>query len=519
MSKGKLVDQRKLMRRSAWVKVLVVLSLGVLLFALANFSHIRSDWTEDQVYSLSDSSKQVLDSLDEPLMIRAYITSDMPQPYGRLQRFIEDMLQSYYEAGHGKVGFDIMDPASNANVLASLKALNIPKVQVQVVENDRAQVKQGYLAIVLEYLDRKEVISVLQSEEGFEYLLTKKIKKLTGKGRVKIGLTSSFGAHNLSELQRFSSWMSDDYEFVPLDLTRADVPNDVRAVIVDGMTSPPSKLWRFRLDQFRMRGGGVWVLAGNARPLLSKGFDVQPVAPLSNDWLLKDLNVSVEAGLVMDKRAQRVVVRNGAFQSQVDYPFVPNVLDLNESHIISRDLESVSIPFASPLLAVSKQAQILMQSSPWTAVQDGPPFDVYPLISIEKRFEGLQVKSEILGLVFDGEMHSAFKKIPQKLGTQEPVLTEVKNGRLLVIGSPGLLDDEFMDGSALVLALNSLDWLSRDESLISLRSRGVIERPLAALSSDGKTVFKVLWLFVLPLFILLLGLWRWWRLKHPLAKV
>ena len=516
MSGANLLDQRKLIRRSAWLRVLVALSFGMLLFSLANLSHLRSDWTEDQIYSLSDSTKQVLDALDEPLMIRAYITSDLPQPYGRLQRFIEDMLQSYYEAGHGKVGFDVTDPASDANVLASLKALNIPKVQVQVVENDQAQVKQGYLAIVLEYLDRKEVISVLQSEEGFEYLLTKKIKKLTGKGRVKIGITSSFGAHRLDELQRFSAWMKDDYELVTLDLRDADVPDDVRAVIVDGMTQVPSKVWRFHLDQFRMRGGGVWVLAGSARPALSKGFNVQAVDAGANDWVHDDLNVSVETGLVMDKRAQRVVVRNGAFQSQVDYPFVPNVLDLNETHVISRNLEAVSIPFVSPLLAVNEKAQVLMQSSPWSAVQNGPPFDVYPLMDIDKRFEGLQVKSEVLALAFEGKMTSAFKALPQ--GIKGSLITHVDDGRLLVIGSSGLLDDEFMDGSAVMLALNSLDWLSHDEALIALRSRGVTERPLAALSSDGKMVFKLLWLFFLPLLILLFGLWRWWKLKHSVVN-
>jgi len=516
MRGANLVDQRKLIRRSAWLRVLVVLSLGALLFTLANLSHLRSDWTEDQIYSLSDSTKQVLDALDEPLMIRAYITSDLPQPYGRLQRFIEDMLQSYYEAGHGKVGFDVIDPVSDANVLASLKALNIPKVQVQVVENDRAQVKQGYLAIVLEYLDHKEVISVVQSEEGFEYLLTKKIKKLTGKGRVKIGVTSSFGAHTLDELQRFSAWMKDDYELVTLDLLHADVPDDVRAVIVDGMTEVPSKAWRFHLDRFRMRGGGVWVLAGSARPLLSQGFDVQAVDAHANDWIHDDLGVSVESGLVMDKRAQRVVVRNGVFQSQVDYPFVPNVLDLNETHVISRNLEAVSIPFVSPLLAVNEKAQVLMQSSLWSAVQNGPPFDVYPLMEVDKRFEGLQVKSEVLALVFDGKMTSAFKALPQ--GMKGSLITHVDEGRLLVIGSSGLLDDEFMDGSAVMLVLNSLDWLSHDEALIALRSRGVTERPLAALSSDGKLVFKLLWLFFLPLLVLLFGLWRWWQLKHPVVN-
>jgi len=515
MANKSMMDQRKAMRRSAWMRVMLVCCVGGLLFGLVNFSHVRSDWTEDHVYSLSDSTKQVLDALDEPLMIRAYITSDMPQPYGHLQRFIEDMLQSYSQAGHGNVGFDIIDPASDANILAALQALHIPKVQVQVVENDQAQVKQGYLAIVLEYLDRKEVISVLQSEEGFEYLLTKKIKKLTGKGRVKIGVTSSFGAHRLDELRRFAAWMKDDYELVSLDLSQQAVPNDVQAVIVDGMLSPPSEGWRFHLDQFRMRGGGIWILASNARPALVKGFDVQPVAEHSNDWLHDDLGIAVDVGLVMDKRAQRVVVRNGLFQSQVDYPFVPNVLDLNETHVITKDLESVSVPFASPLQAVQGKAQLLMQSSPWSAVQGGPDFDVYPLMEIDKRFGGLQMKSQSLAFVLDGEMTSAFAQPPQ--GMDDSFLRHTDLGRVLVMGSAGFLDDEFMDGSALVMALNSLDWLSHDEALIALRSRGVTDRPLVALSHDGKIFFKVVWLFALPCFILLLGLWRWWSLKHKQA--
>jgi len=512
MAEDSLRDQRNTMRRSAWLRVFVVLFLGTVLCSLAKLSHVRSDWTEDGVYSLSETTKQVLDALDEPLMIRAYITSDLPQPYGRLQRFIEDMLQSYHDAGHGNVGFDSIDPQSDANVLASLKALHIPKLQVQLVEDDQAQVKQGYLAIVLEYLDHKEVISVVQSEEGFEYLLTKKIKKLTGKGRVKIGVTSSFGAHTLDELQRFSAWMSDDYELVSVDLSKQAVGNDVQGLIVAGMMSAPSTLWRFHLDQFRMRGHGVWVLAGNARPELSDGFHVQAADAQANAWIHDDLGVSVEPGLVMDKRAQRVVVRNGRFQSQVDYPFVPNVLDLNEHHAISRGLEAVAIPFASPLVAVNEKAKVLMQSSPWSAVQDGPPFDVYPLMKMDERFAGLQMKSQVLGLAFDGEMASAFKTLPAH--SKGSWINHVDAGRLLVMGSSGFLDDEFMDGSAIVLALNSLDWLSHDEALIALRSRGVTERPLAALSHDGKMVFKLLWLFGLPCLILLLGLWRWWHLRR-----
>jgi len=506
-------DKRHIIRRKAYGRVVSVLVLLGIIFGLTQYSHLRSDWTEDQVYSLSESTRHVLQGLDEPVTIRAYMTSDMPQPYGRLQQFVEDMLMAYQEAGDGHISYALVDPASDANVSAALTALNVPKVQVQVVEDDRAQVKQGYLAVVVEYLDRKETIPVVQSVDAFEYLLTRKIKKVTGKGRNKLGIVGDFGAHGLNALRQFANLVKDDYELVDVSLLEQPVADDIQGLIVAGMMQAPSEAWRFNLDQFRMRGGGVWVLAGNARPELSQGFNVLPVDPYANDWLRSDLKVSVEPGLVMDQRAQRVMVQNGMFRSQVDYPFVPNVLDLDKHHSITKALEAVSVPFPSPLAVMDEQGDVLMRSSVSSAVQNGPPFDVYPLMSVEQRFAGLQMRSENLAVLQDGGMDSAFVETPKGIHVDH-LQSHTDAGRWMVVGSPALLDDEFMSGSSLVLALNAVDWLVKDEALIALRSRGVSERPLAELSYEGRMFFKGLWLFGLPFLMLSLGLWRWWRMKH-----
>jgi ABC-type uncharacterized transport system involved in gliding motility auxiliary subunit len=71
-----------------------------------------------------------------------------------------------------------------------------------------------------------------------------------------------------------------------------------------------------------------------------------------------------------------------------------------------------------------------------------------------------------------------------------------------------------MDGGNLVAVLNMVDWLSGDGALIDLRSRGVTQRPLTELSSGGRSVFKGLWMFGLPLLVAMIGMWRWWLLKR-----
>lgn len=520
-------DFRKVVRRQSWLTLVVMVIVSLFLFLVTALSHLRTDWTEGQVYTLSPSTVSVLEQLEEPLLVRAFITSGLPQPYGRLKGFIEDMLHAYHQAGAGNVGFELVDPSDDPNLSASLTVMEIPKIQVQVVEDDQVQVKQGYLAVVVEYLDSKEIIPVVKSEEGFEYFLTRKIKKLTGKGRSKIGVLSGFGANSLYELRKLQELVSDDYELVEVDVENNTIPSDIRALIVAGMERAPTEAFRYRLDQFRMQGGGLLLLAGNAKAMLSAGFEVQPIDADAHSWMKHDLGVAVDSGMVMDQRATRVTVNQQKgglmFRSLVDYPFLPNVTAVDSEHVVTAGLESVSIPFASPLLWVDAGddsegggEHVLMRSSPLSTVQSGPPFDVNPLLASQKRFSGMMLHASVLALARDGVTQSSFGRAPEGVDAVEHI-SKTDSARMIVVGSPSLLDDEFMDAGNLVALLNMLDWLSGDEALIDLRSRGVTQRPLEELSAAGRSFFKGVWMFGLPLLITLIGIWRWWALKRRRA--
>ncbi|WP_051938109.1 GldG family protein [Ghiorsea bivora] len=515
-----MADLRSTIRRKTLFTLSFVVVIAVLLFAAAQGSHIRSDWSDNQTSSISASTKQVLQSLDEPIQIKAYFTAGLPQPYGQLKQFVEDTLMNYRDAAKGKLGFEMINPEDNPNTQAALQALQIPKVQVQVIEDDRAQVRQAYLAIVIEYLDKQEIIPVVQTDAGFEYLLTRKIKKLTGKGKQTIAVATGFGAKSSQQLQTLQQLLQDDYNFVDVDLAAHVVPSDAKALIVAGVDKKPSEMFRYHLDQFRMTGNGVLVLASNVEPNLQAGFQVLPVDTYANDWLLSDLGVSVEPGLVMDQQASRITVNQQqagfAFRSVVDFPFIPNVVNLNKQSVITQGLESVSMPFAAPLAwgEPSADKSILLQSSEWSAVQSGPPFDVNPLLAMQERFHGLHMRPQTLMLAQEGKMQSAFTKALD----DKTYIAKVANGRLLVSGSSALLDNEFINGENTVLILNMLDWLSHDEALITLRSKGVTQRPLEPLNKAERTFFKVVWVFALPALLLTLAGWRWLYLRKRRNK-
>lgn len=529
------MDFRFVIRRQAWLRLLGSVLLCLLLFAAAMMTSVRMDWTEDQVYSLSDSTLHVLESMDEPVLIRAYVSEGMPQPYGRLRQFIADMLTSYHEAGGGNVDYELLNPDADSTIAATLQALNIPKVQVRVIEDDQAQIKQGYMAIVIEYLDKKEIIPVVQSESGMEYLITRKIRKLTGVGRKKIAVASGYGAYPVSQLKRFAQTILEDYELVDVNPAEQAIPDDVSVLVMAGVEQLPSESWRYRTDQFLMQGKGVLLLAGNAKPDLQYGFNVKTVDPYAMDWLRKDWGVSMESGLVMDQRATRVTVNRQqgmyTFTSQVDYPFVPQVVTFSQESIVSRGLEALPLPFPSPL-NVPEGATPLLYSSDYAAVQNGPPFDVNPLLSIPQRFSGLQLRPSTLAWSKSGQMNSAFDAIPESLmqakgeqgdesAPEQPQhRASTNHASLVVASSPALLNDEFYDGATAVFVLNALDWLSGDEALIDLRSRGVSNRPLEQLDASDRELFKFFWMFGPAILLIILGIARWrWLKRRPTGLV
>ena len=105
----KHIDQRQHIRRQSWMGLLFTLSVLMLLFALASGSQVRSDWSDNQTSSLSPSTLKVLQALDEPIQIKAYFSADLPQPYGQLQQFIHDKLDSYRDVGAGNIGYEMID--------------------------------------------------------------------------------------------------------------------------------------------------------------------------------------------------------------------------------------------------------------------------------------------------------------------------------------------------------------------------------------------------------------------------
>ena len=91
----------------------IVAASLVLLNILGVFFFGRIDATKNNLFSLSDGSKRVVESLKDNLEVTAYFTADLPPPFNATERYVRDVLDEYAAASKGKVKVTFVNPDSD----------------------------------------------------------------------------------------------------------------------------------------------------------------------------------------------------------------------------------------------------------------------------------------------------------------------------------------------------------------------------------------------------------------------
>jgi ABC-2 type transport system permease protein len=154
---------------------------------------LRLDLTEQQEYTLSQTTKDLLANLQEPLLIRGYISEKSHPLLNPLRPQVEDMLREYAIAGRGRVTAEVIDPASDPDLEAEAnQTYNIQPVPFQVADRYQNAIINSYFDILVRYGDQDVVLSFQDLIEveprpdntidvrlrNFEYDLTSTIKKV-----------------------------------------------------------------------------------------------------------------------------------------------------------------------------------------------------------------------------------------------------------------------------------------------------------------------------------------------------
>ncbi|MCC6397132.1 MAG: Gldg family protein [Bacteroidetes bacterium] len=521
---------KNIRRTQSLVRLGIVLAILVLLNFVSVRLFDRIDMTRSGLFTLADASKRLMQTLDDKVTVKAYFTEDLPAPYNSHRRMLLDQLNEYRAYAKGNFQFEFIDPSGEEGEREAQQQ-GIAPVQVQVVKEDKFEVKRAYMGMVFLYEDRKEVIPVIQNTGTLEYEISSTVHRLTNRTRHRIGFLSGSGSPGLEELSRAQELLRKQYDLVPVDVAKgAAVPPDIGVLFVIAPTSPLPEPVKFQIDQYLMRGGKVAFLLNRVEANLQNQYG--RALELNLDDMLQQYGLRINPDLVRDLQCASVTIVQQQYgfniQSQVPFPYLPLVNTFSEGNMMVKDLQNLVMFFASSIDTVGVgtrglRAEILARSSKQSGRQTGM-FIFDPLRQYTR--EEFTESSIPLGAVVEGSFTSLYEGKPAPVDTTPGATpppaapaTRSPETRVVLLGDGDFARDQFMGGSRdnMTLFANMVDYLMDDTGLITIRTKEATLPPLEQLEDGTKKMIKYANLALPPLLVLGYGALRW-RMRKARKK-
>ncbi|MCK4411963.1 MAG: GldG family protein [Candidatus Eisenbacteria sp.] len=334
--------------------IILVAAILILINVIFSGTLVRIDLTEGQEFTISSATKEMLGNLRDLVTITVYMSEDLPPQLSTLRRQISDTLDEYRNYGRGHVQIDFVDPTESPEIEQRLRTLGIPQIMAQTVERDQLQVVNIYLGMVVSYLDRQEVLPVVQDTYTLEYDLTSAILKVSREDEYVVGILSGPTEHdtqtNLTGLQEL---LARQFRVQSINLGEGDeaVPGSIDLLLVVGPAQVPDRV-QYQIDQYLMRGGRMIVLVDAVRLPEGGGLQALPVESGIED-LLAHYGVRPQKALVLDRSpfCAPASFSGGFVRYTLPYPYWPKTVPelLNAEHPITKRLESLVFPWVAPL--------------------------------------------------------------------------------------------------------------------------------------------------------------------------
>lgn len=488
--------------------VLIAAVLAAVVFGCINmlsaamFRSARIDLTSQKLYSLSNGTKQLLGSINEPLRFRFFLSSQMMKEAPQLAAFaqrVRSMLEAYAAASNGRVVLEIVDPRPFSEDEDRAVALGVS--QYRASSGDR--VFFGLAAT--NSTDGKATIATFtpEREQFLEYDLTRMVAELGNRGKPVVAMIDGMGlfgnpqaripqAQSLVQMQQF-------FDVKGLGRDVEELPENTRILMVVHPQGLSDKTL-YTIDQWVMKGGATmlfvdpWAegqLGPMGRPPPDQSSNLEK---LFNAWGVGFNPKETVADVTFAFRAERMI--NDRPVTMINLPWMALRNDaLNKNEAILAQLQAIVMTTAGsfstvkpgltlrPLISGSKEAGTL----PAESVRDRNADLREQINQIKKGATPPVIAGRLMG-----RLESAFTEKPKDGKHKGDHLGKSSaDANIILVGDADMLTDRTWVQRREVLGTqvaqafanngdfinNALENMAGGLALTDLRGRGVSWRP------------------------------------------
>jgi len=176
------------------IALAIALFLSINLYSILALNGARSDLTEEKLFTLTDSTRQVLADLDEPMLLRLYRSESLLAAAPQLNVYadrVNELLRTFSQLSNGLIRFEVVNPIPFSSEEDRAIQFQLRPFQLN------AQGGNGYFGLVgTNTTDDIETIPFLAPEQEpfLEYELTGMVITLAQSRKKVVGVIDGIGA-------------------------------------------------------------------------------------------------------------------------------------------------------------------------------------------------------------------------------------------------------------------------------------------------------------------------------------
>lgn len=510
-----------------WRNAIIVICVLAAVNAAAYFLPVRWDMTDDKHYSLSQASKELLRSTDEPIEVTVLLEGDLNAGFRRLKKATEETIEEMGVYGDVR--------RSNVRGTKVTDSLGLRPIVIHEREqNGKTAQTTVWPYALMEYKGKRAVVTLLKNTRGLsgeenlnasieqlEFAFMEALHLLHQTETPRVAILEGHGepdeAHTydlMSALSKYyqvdrgslvESQKSKDRDEVAQRPVNIHILDGYKAIIVVNPQRAFNEQEKFVIDQYIMRGGTVlWAVNGvqfSEKVLQSEGFTPIVALDLGLTEMLFKYGVRVNPALVQDIQCLPIPVNVSSDPQApnlqpMPWTYAPLLLT-SQGSPITRNMGQVMSTFVSPVDAVGGEdgieKRILLATSTASRVTATP--GEVDLDDMNPDMTTFMYQYVPVAVSLEGSFASAYahRMAPEGVETDEAIHKTSVKTRQVVIGSGSILLNETQKGQVLPMGYdrysgmqfsnrdfvtNAVLWLTDSEGLIGLREKSVVLRLL-----------------------------------------
>lgn len=512
-------------RMKSWIKFSSITLTVILLAVVSSYLKIRIDLTEDKRYTLSEPTRKILRDLRNDMFVQVYLEGEMPIPFKRLKRSVNDILDEFRISSGRKIDFEFINPARGKDLAEresfyhslAEKGLNPVNIRAGDEEGGSSQkiifpgmiINYNGAEVPVNFLKNNQSVTaemnLLHSIEGLEYEMIQTIYTLTSDTVRRIAFIE--GHNEIPEIE-VADLTLNLARFFTIDRGviggKPGILDGYTAVVVAGPESGFSEADKFVLDQYIMNGGRVLWLVEEVSvdaDSLVYGETVALYRPLNLEDQLFRYGARINPAVVQDIDCMMIgltVMSGGVRQQVIPAPWVYYpLLTPSPAHPVTRNINKVRGEFVNYIDTVGLDKNItktiLLHTSSYSRALNPPLLITLKEAENTPQEKDFNLSNLPVAVLLEGKFPSAFRNritsglVPDRNFT---VKTESVPTKMIVIADGDIIRNEVrrsgtqeipyplgqdrytgqMFGNRDFL-INCLNYLADDIGLMELRSR------------------------------------------------